>query len=166
MPAIKPNLLLIDADVATAQRPLALTDDFLCRALVASDCIVASKILSEHLIDLIILDRNAIARNKRLNDVVAQFHEIKGQHDVPVLITCAKPSSGVSMKNHPWGGAYHVHKAAAPAVLQCLIQLSLNLKVKQVADKRSQIASTKPILNPHATFLPEVIMPPRASSQR
>lgn len=163
MPAITPNLLLIDADVAAGERASTIMTHSPVQLVVAHDCNSAAKILSEHLIDLIILDRNAIGRGQRLDTVVAQFHNVKGQHDVPVLITCVTPQRGVSLKTHPWGVAYHVPKTVDPTVLIGLIQGSLALKVCYGSKQNPDLPP--PLPKPHGLALPEVIMPPTHQTQ-
>ena len=146
MPAITPNLLLIDADVAAGECASTIMTDFSGQLMLARDSKTAVKILSEHLIDLIILDRNAIGPGQQLDAVVAQFHNVKSQHDVPVLITCVTPQRAVCLKAHPWGVAYHVHKTVDPMVLKGLIQGSLALKVCYGPDQNRH-ANPKPFRN-------------------
>ena len=159
MPAITPNLLLIDADVAAGECASTIMTDFSGQLMLARDSKTAVKILSEHLIDLIILDRNAIGPGQQLDAVVAQFHNVKSQHDVPVLITCVTPQRAVCLKAHPWGVAYHVHKTVDPVVLKGLIQGSLALKVCYGPDQNRH-AKPQAVPKPHGVALPEVIMPP------
>ena len=172
MPAITPNLLLIDADVAADKRASTIMADFSSQLMLARDCQTALKILSEHLIDLIILDRNAIARNQRLDCLVARFHQLKGRHDVPVLITCGSQRSGVTLKTHPWGVAYHVPRAIDPNAMLGLIHGSLALQVRyDAASNRMPPTPTRnsvqtPIPQSRGLPLPEVIMPPHASNNR
>ena len=159
MPAITPNLLIIDADVAAAERASAIVTDFPAHLLIAHDCNAAINILSEHLIDLIVLDRNVIAGGQQLDTVVAKFHGLKGRHDVPVLITCVTARCGVFLKTHPWGVAYHVHKAVEPTVLKGLIHASLTLKVGYGSNQHQNAKTPNAMPKPLGLPLPEVIMP-------
>ena len=170
MPAIKPNLLLIDANVAADERASTITADFSSQLMLARDCTTAIQILSDHLIDLIILDKSVIACSQQLDSLVARFHRLKGQHDVPVLITCGAQHSGVLLKTHPWGVAYHVARAVTPMVMNGLIQGSLALKVSYSSDRHrlapNAAQSPRVIPKPLGRPLPEVIMPPHDSPPR
>jgi response regulator RpfG family c-di-GMP phosphodiesterase len=164
MPTITPNLLLIDADVAADKRAATITADIPSQLMLARDCGTAIKALSEHLIDLIILDRNAVAGDQLLDSVVATFHQIKGRHDVPVLITCGVQRKGVLLKTHPWGVAYHVPRGIAPMVMMGLIHGSLALKVgyesKQCRKAMKPCLIPTAVPKPRGLRIPEVIMPP------
>ena len=173
MPAIVPNLLLIDADVAARERASSIMSQLPGRLLVAEDCESALQMASTHLIDLIVCDKNAILQGQRIDDTIARFHRLPGQHNIPVLFRCNSQRSGVSLKTHRWGVAYHVRKVVAPQVLLGLIRTSLSLKVRSISacHQREQTVDHPPApngvakpLKPFGLTLPEVIMPPHEPS--
>lgn len=173
MPAIEPNLMLINADVAARERASTIVAQFAGRLMIAEDCKSALQLLSRNLIDLIVCDYNVIAQGQQVDDTIARFHRLPGRHDVPVLFTSGLQRSDVSLKKHRWGVAYHVHRAVEPQVLLGLIQTSLSLKVRQESvgresEQSTRQAQTPPVPNvapkPFGLTLPEVIMPPHESS--
>jgi response regulator RpfG family c-di-GMP phosphodiesterase len=163
MPAIIPNLLLIDADVAAQERASTVLAQSPNHLVTASNFESAIDILTNNLIDLIICDQNVVVRGQQANDLIARFHQLPDQHDVPVMFTCGQQRSRVSLKKHPWGVAYHVHKTIDPKVLIGLIQTSLTFKVSQcpaLRIEKTQAAPTAKVPKPFGLSLPEVIMPP------
>lgn len=159
MPDITPNLLLIDANVAAQECVSTLLANFAGNLLVASDCDVAAHILSEHLIDLIVFDPSVIDCHQQTDAAIARFHQLKGQHDVPVIFICGSQRTGVSLKTHPWGVAYHVQQSIDPNVLSGLIHASLSLPVSYGASPPQASDPAEVIPKPHGLPLPEVIMP-------
>jgi len=164
MPEIAPNLLLIDADVAIQERVSAMMADVAGNLKIATDCDAAAHILSQHLIDLIVFDLNVSDCNQQADSAIARFHQLKGQHDVPVLFLCGLQQTDVCLKTHPWGVAYHVQKSVEPKVLNGLILASLSLQVSNGLVQPCATVPVDSIPKPHGLPLPEVIMPPENPS--
>ena len=168
MPPITPNLLLVDADASARERASSMLARFPSRLLVATSYQSAVKALTQNVIDLIICNQKIVGRGQQIDDLIAGFHGLPGRHDVPVLFTCNLQRSGVSLRTHPWGVAYHVHKSIGSQALIDLIQISLSLQVRPLSKPQTSASHQTPprqiVRQPFSLTLPEVIMPPHPYS--